>query len=272
MNLSEFKNLVAKHNGHHKDFSHLGFVGSEEIKKFLGSERRGHCGGLSVVWLSRYDKANIIGDAFVNEEYEPKKFSQIASSTQGRQVIYQLQKMEVSRSLLAGMLKDKYKLAQDKDKPRIEKEYKEMALISGYFENCLVSTLKHEGLQFPGDATFGVDKMDDMLAHLYAKKDVLFGHDYAGHLIALPNHYVAAITDFHGKGFKFFDPNYGQALFRSKYDHFSPSSDFSAHTKKLKSAAGDFRNFLAEFFADAGVQKMYDMTGSVITVASYYRN
>jgi hypothetical protein len=269
MNLGAFKELVAKHNGRHKEFSHIGFLQTEELQKLLGSERRGQCGGLSILWLSRYDKDHIQGDLFLNEDYEPKKFSQIAASTQGRYVIYQLQKLEVSRFIIADTLRKKYKTANNSDKVLLNKQYKEVVNISSFFENCLVSSLKHEGIKFPGDATFSVDKLDDMIAHIYAKNDVIFGHDYAGHLIALPNHYVAAITDFHGKGFKFFDPNYGQALFTSKHLHFG---DFLTHTKKLRSAAVDFRSFLAEFFADAGVQEIYAMKDSAITVASYFRD
>ena len=262
--------MVEACGGRYKPFSHSGFLKTKELTA-LDSVNKGHCGGLSVLWLSRYDKKSLDSDMFADKwELEQKTFTQIANSTQGRVIIHQIQQYEASRIHLRKTIKEKYKSATKDDvKNKLAEDFG--AIDAGTARYVLESGLKglgHEKLEFSEPKTFTDSTIEDLMSYLFDTEHKFFTQDFQGHLIGFTNHYVAAITDFTDRNkLKFLDVNFGQAVFSEKYDWPMPSDWIGKWKDKKKG----FRAFLKSYLSHPDVQEAYEIGSSPIEVATFTR-
>lgn len=207
-----FHDLVKQSGGVYKAFDQEEWIKSRKVNKLPDSYHGGACSALTTVFLSRY-KRNTKAD----NVWAPFTFTDLVQHHGSTFLIQQLQQSERSRTF--------FFRAVDKNN---EDETKDVLAAVGFGKRLKDHMLAlgqavhvHEEGQHYGSPPF-----HDMV-------NEIAGHD-GRHYLHLPRHAVGAITDRAGKKYKFFDPNFGQAIFteESAYRKFL-SGFFSSILKTL---------------------------------------
>jgi hypothetical protein len=203
----DFGGEVTRRGGEFKPFSHKAFM--DQKPDLL---TRGHCFGLTVVWLGRYVRDQSKGAA---ELLGNLTFTQASQDPQAIMVIRQIQNMVNSRSMTNRM--------NTGAKAKVRKKHAEIMAVFGDADDALLNDLMRSlgvsGVTFYGDDLPDLDVTQAALRYLRQFESGLY-------VIYLPKHVVGAIVDPKRQVYKFLDVNFGQGVwkFRGKAavdaDHF----------------------------------------------------
>jgi hypothetical protein len=229
---------------------------ADYVQKLDPKHKQGVCFALSTMLLSRYGKLRIDNDMF-----EKKTFGEILKDPKMRVVIEQLQQRISSKTQTAALIrptveaaKARWQAAVDsKDNAGAEQAFAERSKIIDDvydvfgFDALVLDTIRTLG-QRHVVAQNGVAASPSPFTTLIDFVATTKGR----HLIRVPHHAIAAINDptggEHGLGkFKFYDPNWGQAIF----------DDSLA-----------FKLFLSSFFRDPDIVRIYGLSQARLSVHS----
>jgi hypothetical protein len=192
----DFRGEVTKRGGQFKPFSHKGFMDQKPDMM-----TRGHCFGLTIVWLSRYVRdrktagADLLGDlSFTKASQDPKTIM----------IIRQIQNMANSSGITAKLVNKTPKAERARAVAEAEAAFG--VGVEGLVNDCMRSLGVH-GITFGGVW----DPMHDMSMPMVNSIGRVASALYA---ISLPTHEVGAIVDRERNVFKFLDVNYGQAVWK----------------------------------------------------------
>ncbi len=192
----DFKGEVTKRGGEFKPFSHKGFMDQKPDMM-----TRGHCFGLTIVWLSRYvrDRKSAGGDTLSN-----LSFAKASKDPQAIMLIRQIQNMVNSHTMSLMM-------ADEKSKSVRKERYGEIDAAFGEgHENIINQAMRSlgvHGITFRGVMDQKVDMTQPLLGAIGRLDSALYA-------IHLPTHEVGAVVDKRRGVFKFIDVNDGQAVWK----------------------------------------------------------
>ncbi len=191
-----FGSEITKRGGQFKPFSH-----GEFLDQRPDMMKRGHCYGLTLVWLSRYVRDRRAGADLLGN----LNFTQASKDPQTIMIIRQIQNMAHSRATTMDMVGDNRAKAQVK--------YAEITRVFGDSDDTMINgimkSLNAPGIQFIGVEVNSTDKGDSMIALMERVSDGLYS-------IILGNHVVGAIVDKPKNVFKFLDVNFGQGVWKTR--------------------------------------------------------
>lgn len=197
----DYAKEVTSRGGQFKPFSHGAFLDQKPDMM-----TRGHCFGLTLVWLSRYvrDRKSAGVDALSN-----LSFTQASKDPAAIMVIRQIQNMATSSGMTGDMVKPG-RTSASKEKARAFNAEIEAAFGPGH-ENIMNSVMKSLGvhhIQFYGVDSNGPDYTSVLLNQMDRMDSGLFTFGFY-------NHIVGAVKDQARGIYKFMDVNYGQAVWKN---------------------------------------------------------
>lgn len=220
-----FQEIVVATGGVYKPFAQIDYIDEQKLPERF---RNGVCCALSTIYVSRYSKASMAAD----DPFQGKTFQQLAKDKKSSFFVQQIQQMENSRSYTYS--------AVGKELNGMATEEKQAKSLETLFDGVGLARLFQQNLQALGQKS----------AHLISKQEgegedapfmqiigcmTTFDGRY---LLKFPSHYVSAITDNGRKKYKFFDPNFGQGVFRD---------------------VASYKKFLFTFLNDTNVRASYKL-------------
>lgn len=225
-----FGSEITRRGGEFKRFSHGEFL--DQKPDLL---KRGHCYGLTLVWLSRYIRDRRAGADLLGN----LNFTQASKDPQTIMIIRQIQNMGNSRTM-SGLLKPK-------DKADAAVRSSELDAVFGQSDDTMITDIM-KSLHAPTVKFYGVpldssEKTASLLGLIGRLREGLF-------CILLGNHVVGAIVDRPKNVFKFLDVNYGQGVWKTKAGTAPMAGPAPDH-------GGGFMGFLEAYFADPEIRQGY---------------
>jgi hypothetical protein len=225
-----FGSEITRRGGEYKRFSHGEFLDQKpDLMK------RGHCYGLTLVWLSRYVRDRRAGADLLGN----LNFTQASKDPQTIMIIRQIQNMGNSRTLSSMM--------KPKDKADAAVRSSEIDAVFGQSDDNMLTdimkSLNIQGVRFYGVELDSREKTDSLLGLMGRMSNGLYS-------ILLGNHVVGAIVDRPKNVFKFLDVNYGQGVWKTKAGTAPMAGPAPDH-------GGGFMGFLEAYFADPEIRLGY---------------
>lgn len=226
---------ITRRGGQFKPFSHGEFLDQKPDMM-----KRGHCYGLTLVWLSRYIRDRRAGVDLLGN----LNFTQASKDPQTIMIIRQIQNMGNSRSATQRLIGEPI-LPKNKEAAAV-KQGELNAVFGQSDENMMTDIMK--SLNAPTVRFYGVEldskeKTESLLGLMGRLSNGLF-------CILLGNHVVGAIVDKPNNVFKFLDVNFGQGVWKTKTGTAPMAGPAPDH-------AGGFMGFLAAYFADPEIRLIY---------------
>jgi hypothetical protein len=229
-----FADLVKELGGKYKGFKQSEYVAKLNDQRYNG----GVCFALSIIYLSRYLKNTntLLTSVFMKSEDELEEEDLFKGKTFGQVVTDQ------SCTLIVRLLRNVNKsYVQTFNNSKTVSDQAEVASILS------AEPAYHQALGFLGRK--GLEKIPGKtnIAAPFTSICTFVSKQAGRHLIMLRRHAVAVIADPNRPKYKFFDPNFGQAIFAKKEDLYS---------------------FTSFFLNDPWVSKVYDLTTAKINCYS----
>jgi hypothetical protein len=226
----DFGGEVARFGGQFKPFSHKAFM---DQKPDLMT--RGHCFGLTIVWLSRYVRDQSKGAV---EALGNLNFTAASKDPQTIMVIRQIQNMVNSRGMTAQMNKGGIMPGA---KAAAAQKSREIEAVFGQSDDTLINEIMKSlgiaNVTFYGDGLAGTDLATSLIGLMQRLGSGLFA-------IHMGRHEVGAIADTKRGVCKFLDVNFGQAVWKGPGD--------------ASARADGFYGFLEAYFAAPAIRASYD--------------
>lgn len=224
----DFSGEVAKRGGQFKPFSHKAFLDQKP-----GMMERGHCFGLTLIWLSRYVRDRSAGA----DKLSNLSFTQASKDPQAIQVIHQIQNMVKSSFMTQELINAKGGTGQDKY-DQVFGDMNDTAV------NNILRGLGCGHVHFYGAAISERD-ITSRVIDAMERMDSLF-------LVGTMNHAMGMVVDHRRDLYKFLDVNKGQAVWKG-----AGSDAPMAGPRRFDS----FRDFLRAYLGDPQTRQAYSGGG-----------